>query len=63
MADWEGQAKPWGDVRIPSDRVREKVLQIGIPDGSMTEEQLRVFEKVGKMAQELGVKVKVTPIQ
>ncbi|HEY9870593.1 MAG TPA: hypothetical protein V6D08_15615 [Candidatus Obscuribacterales bacterium] len=63
MADWEGQRRPWGEFAISPSEVREKVLNIGIPTGSMTEDQARIFERIGKRAQELGVKVKLTVIE
>jgi hypothetical protein len=63
MSDWEGQMKPWGEVRINPSSIRERVLNIGVPTGSMTAEQAQVFEQLGKRAQELGVKVKLTVIE
>lgn len=63
MSDWEGQKKPWGAIAIPPSEIQEKVLNLGIPTGSMTAEQAKVFEEVAKRAQELGVKVKLTVIE
>ena len=63
MSDWQGQRRPWGEHAISPSEVRERVLNIGIPNGSMTEEQAKIFEQIGKRAQELGVKVKLTVIE
>jgi hypothetical protein len=63
IVDWEGQPKPWGQIKVNSNNVREKVLNLGIPNASMTQEQIQVFEKFGKRARELGIKVKLTVIE
>ena len=63
LSDWDGQKRLWGGIQIPSERVKQKILHIGIPNNTMTAEQLEAFEKLGKHAQELGIKIKVTAIQ
>jgi hypothetical protein len=57
------QEKPWGQMQINPRSIRERVLNIGVPTGSMTAEQVLVFEQIGKRAQQLGVKIKVTVIE
>jgi hypothetical protein len=60
---WNGQEKPWGGHKIDPDEIEQKILQIGIPNGTITEEQKRAFEEVGKRAKSLGIKMKVTVIK
>ncbi|MGH2505923.1 MAG: hypothetical protein ACRDHZ_00655 [Ktedonobacteraceae bacterium] len=45
---WEGRRDGWGGVRIYPHEVRERVLHIGIPNGTMTLEQKEIFEKIGR---------------
>lgn len=61
--EWNGQLKLWKGRKIDPDEIEQKVLHIGIPDNSMTEEQKQVFEVLGKRAKVLGIKVKVTVIK
>ena len=63
IAEWHGQKKPWGGHVINPEKIRERVLHIGIPDGAITEQQKSVFEELGKRAKGLGIKVKVTVIK
>lgn len=63
LSDWNGQKKMWAGRQINPGEIEQKVLHIGIPNGSMTPDQLKAFEKLGKHAQELGVKLKVTVIK
>jgi hypothetical protein len=63
LDDWNGQKKMWGGQQINSRQIDQKVLQIGIPNGSITSEQVGVFEQFGKRASSLGIKVKVTAIE
>lgn len=60
---WNGQQRLWGGVAVSPHQINEKVLQIGIPNGSMTPEQALVFEKIGHEAQLRGIKLKVTTIE
>lgn len=60
---WEGQKKLWGGRRIDPDEIEQKVLHIGIPNSSITQEQVKVFEQFGKNARNLGIKIKVTVIE
>lgn len=63
LSQWNGQRKMWAGRQINPGEIEQKVLHIGIPNGSMTVEQMKAFEKLGKHAQELGVKLKVTVIR
>lgn len=63
LQTWQGQWKEWAGVAINPSQVQEKVLQIGIPNGSMTPEQAAVFEKLGQKAQAKGIELKVTTIE
>lgn len=63
MAEWNGQEKYWGGRRIDADEVQQKVLQLGVPNGTMTPEQAAVFEQFGKRAKALGIYVNVTAIE
>jgi hypothetical protein len=60
---WKGQRNPWVGRRIDADEINQKVLQIGIPNGTITPEQVKVFEQFGKRTSDLGIKVKVTAIE
>ena len=60
---WNGQEKPWGGHKVDPDDIEQKILHVGIPDQSMTEEQKKAFEEVGKRARSLGIKMKVTVIK
>ncbi len=55
--------------QLTEQEIEQKVLHIGIKNGSMTDEQKRVFEKVGKGLQQYNdnlpigkapLKIKVT---
>jgi|694.fasta_scaffold41875_3 hypothetical protein len=63
LSTWKGQEKLWGGQRIDASEIQEKVLQIGIPNASMTPEQAAVFEKIGKEALAKGIRLKVTAIE
>jgi hypothetical protein len=63
LDSWTGQRKLWGGRVIDSDKIYQKVLQIGIPNGSITPAQAEVIEKFGERASSLGIKVKVTAIE
>jgi len=63
LNDWGGQERPWGGVEVDPTKVKERVLQIGVPAGAMTEGQVKVFESFGRRAQSLGIKVKLTVIE
>ncbi|MDR3616019.1 MAG: hypothetical protein P4L53_20850 [Candidatus Obscuribacterales bacterium] len=63
LNDWTGEEKLWGGRGISPLEIEQKVLQIGIPNGSMSSEQVAVFEQFGKRASALGIKVKVTAIE
>jgi len=60
---WNGQKRPWAGRRINPNEIKEKVLHLGIPDATITAEQIEVFERLGKRAKGLGIKVKVTVIK
>lgn len=63
LNDWNGQRDPWCGRVIDPDKIKQKVLQIGIPNGSITSDPLGVFGQFGKRASSLGIKVKVTAIE
>ena len=48
LQNWHGRSTPWAGTRIYPHQVKERILHYGIPNSSMTEEQLQVFERVGK---------------
>jgi hypothetical protein len=63
--------RPWGGRRILPHQIEQKELQIGFPSGSMNEEQLAVFEKLGRYVQKINasnpshppIHIKLTPIE
>jgi len=63
ISEWNGQKRPWGGHVVNPDKIQEKILHVGIPDGTMAAEQKTVFEKIGLRALELGLRMKVTVIR
>ncbi len=63
VIDWDGQRNPWAGIAVSPSSVKERILNIGIPNGSMTADQVKVFEQLGKLAQQHGIKLKVTVIE
>lgn len=63
LANWKGQDRPWGGRRIDPETIEQKVLHLGIPNGSMTAEQIKAFEQLGKRAKQLQIPIKVTAIE
>jgi len=63
VIDWNGQRNPWGGIAVSPSSIKERILNVGIPNGSMTADQVKVFEQLGKLAQQHGIKVKVTVIE
>ena len=63
LANWKGQDRPWGGRRIDPETIEQKVLHLGIPNGSVTAEQIKAFEQLGKRAKQLQIPIKVTAIE
>lgn len=54
---YRGQMKARAGFQMDDLQVQEKILHIGIKDGSMTAEQKAVFDKVGKQVQDYNDKL------
>ena len=52
LENWQGRSTPWAGTRIYPHQVKERILHYAIPNGVMSEEQLKVFEKIGNKIQE-----------
>jgi hypothetical protein len=59
----DGQKRPWGGYTANPDKIQEKLLHIGIPDGTMTDGQKAIFEQVGRRAKQLEIRIRVTVIK
>lgn len=63
ISEWNGQERPWGGHTVNPDKIQEKILHLGIPNGTMTAEQKTIFEQIGKRARQLDIRMKVTVIE
>ncbi|HMY52337.1 MAG TPA: hypothetical protein PK671_05265, partial [Candidatus Obscuribacter sp.] len=59
------QTKTARGLQLREAEIDQKVLHIGIPDGAISDEQIKVLEKIGKQVQEYNsIKpIRKAPIQ
>lgn len=55
LAEWNGQLKMFAQKRILPGDVKQKVLDIAIPDGTITMEQQKVIERLGVYVQQMNI--------
>jgi hypothetical protein len=64
MEFYEGQPNKRAGFKCNEDQIEQKILHLGIPDGSLTVEQVRVLEDIGRsvMKYNAGLPVDKAPL-
>ncbi len=62
---WDGQSDPINGIKISPRRVKQRILHLGIPDQTVSQEQKNVLEKLAKELEKQGsdIKIKVTALR
>ena len=65
LESFEGNIQPIQGIKIRPERVNEKVLHLGVPDGSITEAQKAVIQRLARELekQSSDIKIKVTALR
>jgi hypothetical protein len=62
LANWQGQPTSWGGVRILANQINSRVLELAIPTGVATQEQLAALQQLQQYAAQLGVTLNIVSI-
>lgn len=65
LESFEGNMQPIQGIKIRPERINEKVLHLGVPDGSITEAQKAIIQRLAKELEKQGsdIKIKVTALR
>ncbi|HIQ06772.1 MAG TPA: hypothetical protein EYH31_14020 [Anaerolineae bacterium] len=62
LANWQGQLRPWGGVRIRSYQITGRVLELAVPPEA-TPAQEAALRQLQQYAESLGVMLKIIVIK
>ncbi len=63
MANYQGQARAWGGVRILPWQITGRAVDLAIPSSGVTKAQLDALLALQRYAQSVGVTLNIIPIQ
>jgi filamentous hemagglutinin len=62
LANWHGQASPWGGVTIRATQIQQRVLELAIPPGT-SDAQYKALQELQQGAPNVGVQLQIVVVQ